>query len=323
VSEPLLLVEGLTVAAGDVSIVREVGFELGAGQVMGVVGESGSGKTMTSLALLRLLPAGVRVTAGRIRFADRDVLTLRRSALRTLRGGEMAMIFQDPSTSLNPLFTIGAQIEAVLRSHGRGRGAQARRRSVDLLGRVQLPDPERLLRRYPHELSGGMRQRVMIAMALSCEPRLLIADEPTTALDVTVQAQILTLLDDLRSERGMAIVYISHDLAVVEQIAHRVAVMYAGTIVEETGVAALRARPLHPYTQALLAVSPTFATPRGVPLASIAGSVPRPGLLPPGCPFHPRCEHAFSRCRVDVPALVGVDGSRVACHLHRGAGAAA
>jgi oligopeptide/dipeptide ABC transporter ATP-binding protein len=320
VSEALLQVNGLRVTARDegqrVDIVRDISFSVSRGEILGIVGESGSGKTMASLALLRLLPANVSITAGTIAFDGADVRTLGPGALRRLRGGSIAMVFQDPMASLNPLFTVGYQIAAVLRAHDAAPKKEVRTRVVDLLRRVRLPDPEGIYARYPHELSGGMRQRVMIAMAISCQPRLVIADEPTTALDVTVQSQILELLKDLRAETGMGIIYISHDLAVIAQLADRVAVMYAGAIVEETQARTLFRRPLHPYTQALLAVSPTLATPRDAHMPTIAGSVPRPGAIPSGCPFHPRCPHAFDRCRVEVPPTIDVVGSSVVCHLY-------
>ena len=324
----LLKVEHLTISLATgrdrVDIVRDVSFALAPGEVLGVVGESGSGKTLTTLALLRLLPRGIRIASGRILLDGRDVARLSERSLRAMRGSEISMVFQDPMSSLNPLFTIGAQLRAVLQAHRVVPKERMRTHVVDLLRRVHLPDAEGLVGRYPHELSGGMRQRVMIAMAIACRPRILVADEPTTALDVTVQSQILALLRELREESGVAIVYISHDLAVVSEIADRVAVMYAGSLVEEAPAAALFERPLHPYTQALLGVSPTLATPRHQLLGTIPGTVPRPGAVPPGCAFHPRCPYSPAIAAHERPRMVArADGGRVACHLYEDTGATA
>ena len=317
----LLQVEDLTISLQNgrdrVEIVRDVSFTLAPGEVLGLVGESGSGKTLTTLALLRLLPRGIAITSGRILLDGRDVARMSQRGLRSMRGAEISMIFQDPMASLNPLFTIGQQLRAVLRAHRVVAKEAMNARIADLLRRVHLPDPEALIRRYPHELSGGMRQRVMIAMAIACNARILIADEPTTALDVTVQAQILALIRELREQFGVAVIYISHDLSVVAQIADRVAVMYAGSLVEEAAAAALFDRPLHPYTRALLGVSPTLATRPDELLATIPGTVPRPGAVPAGCAFHPRCPYSPSIAAHERPPTIArADGGRVVCHLY-------
>ncbi|MGL4286424.1 MAG: dipeptide/oligopeptide/nickel ABC transporter permease/ATP-binding protein [Phreatobacter sp.] len=310
----LLSVKGLTLeltaAARNVPLVRDVSFELAPGETLAIVGESGSGKTLTGLAIMGLLPAAVRPAAGRVLFRDRDgetrdLLRLGEPQLRALRGRDLSMVFQDPSTSLNPLLRTGKQIAEAVEAHAGRAGA---RRVVDLLRKVGLPDPERRAASFPHELSGGQRQRVMIAAAIANHPRLLIADEPTTALDVTVQAQILALLSDLRgSERGMGMVFVTHNLAVVGQIADRVVVMYAGEIVEQGPVAEVFAAPRHPYTAALLASIPEDATER---LLCIPGSVPQPTAMPPGCRFAPRCGHAVESCAHRTPALEAVTPER-------------
>jgi peptide/nickel transport system ATP-binding protein len=317
----LLQVEGLSIALreGDerVDIVRDVNFSLAAGEILGVVGESGSGKTLTTLALLRLLPRGIEIASGRVLLDGRELTKMPHRSLRAIRGSEISMVFQDPMASLNPLFTIGRQMGAVLRAHRVVPKERLRAHVTELLRRVHLPDPEGIFDRYPHELSGGMRQRVMIATAISCRPRILIADEPTTALDVTVQSQILALLRELRDETGVAVIYISHDLAVVSQIADRVAVMYAGSVVEEAAAGALFDRPLHPYTQALLGVSPTLDTTPDSVLATIPGLVPHPGAVPAGCAFHPRCPYSPALAAHEPPPTIPrADGGRVVCHLY-------
>ncbi|MBN8908519.1 MAG: ABC transporter ATP-binding protein, partial [Rhodospirillales bacterium] len=266
-----------------------------------IVGESGSGKSLTGLAVLGLLPPIARVVQGAAWVEGQEVLRLPEPARRKLRGGAIAMIFQDPLSSLNPVHRIGDQIHEALLAHARRGGERLRQRVVALLTRVGIPDPAARARAYPHELSGGMRQRAMIAMAIANDPRVLIADEPTTALDVTIQAQVLTLLGDLRRERGMGVVFITHSLPVVAEIADRVAVMYAGEIVEQGPAATVFAKPLHPYTSALLASAPheDGSLPDGIP-----GIVPLPHELPPGCAFAPRCRHRIPDCDAQRPALV-------------------
>jgi oligopeptide/dipeptide ABC transporter ATP-binding protein len=273
--------------------------------MLGLVGESGCGKTVTALSIMRLFPEPpFRVAGGRILFAGQDLLGQDREALRRLRGDRIGMIFQEPMTSLNPVFTVGDQIAEAVLLHRPVRAGAARARAAELLDLVGLPNPRATLSRYPHQLSGGQRQRVMIAIALACGPQLLIADEPTTALDVTVQAQILELLQRLRAEMGMAVLLITHDLGVVGEHCDRVAVMYAGRIVETAPTAELFRHPRHRYTAALMATMPA-ANPPGRLLPTIRGSVPPPGRRPLGCGFTPRCEAAVARCPQEWPALVG------------------
>jgi oligopeptide/dipeptide ABC transporter ATP-binding protein len=325
-TDALLRVEGLRTVfdtqEGTVNAVADVSFTLHRGQTLALVGESGSGKSVTSLSVMRLFasPPG-RIAAGRMLFRGRDGLThdlarLHERRMRALRGAEIGMIFQEPMTSLNPLITIGEQVAEGLRRHtGAGR-RQATARTIALLARVGIAAPERRARDYPHHLSGGMRQRAMIAMALACAPSLLIADEPTTALDVTIQGQILELIRDLQREMGMAVLFITHDLGVVAEIADHVAVMYAGRIVESGAVRTVFTRPRHPYTRALLRSVPRITPGIGGPvdLQAIPGQVPSPIALPPGCPFAPRCSHAAAACRASVPLLSPApDGDRVAC----------
>jgi peptide/nickel transport system ATP-binding protein len=279
-----------------------VSLALDRGETLALVGESGSGKSLTSLALLQLVPPPGRVEHGSaIRLGDTDVLSLQGEALRRIRGGRIGMIFQDPMTSLDPVFRVGDQIAEGIRAHFPVSKREARERAVTLLREVGIPDPAARADAFPHQLSGGMRQRVMIAIALAAEPEILIADEPTTALDVTVQAQILEVLDRLRAERGMAVLLITHDLGIVAGRADRVAVMYAGQIVEEATTAALFARPSHPYTQGLFASIPRLDGPVER-LHPIPGTVPSPAAWPSGCRFRPRCPHAFEPC-VREPAL--------------------
>jgi oligopeptide/dipeptide ABC transporter ATP-binding protein len=279
-----------------------------------IVGESGCGKTVTALAILGLLhrpPA--HIAGGRITFDDQSLLDMAPSRLRTLRGKRIAMVFQEPMTSLNPVFSIGDQIGEAILAHERAATTHVRRRTIELLEDVGIPDPEQRLADYPHQLSGGQRQRVMIAMALACGPDLLIADEPTTALDVTVQAQILKLLQELKQRRRMAVQYITHDLGVVAAIADRVYVMYAGIVVEQGATAHIFQEPRHPYTQALLAALPT-RDKRGQRLYSIPGNVPHPAFKPPGCPFHPRCPHRRVSCEQEFPEMCDyTTGHRARC----------
>jgi len=300
---------------GRVYPVDGVSFSLDRGKTLALVGESGCGKSLTSLALLRLVPEPGRIEDGSaIRLAGTDVLALKGEALRQIRGRRIGMIFQDPMTSLNPVFTAGDQIAEGVRAHFDVSRAEARRRALRLLQEVGIPDPAARLDAYPHQLSGGMRQRVMIAIALSAEPEILVADEPTTALDVTVQAQILEVLDRLRDSHGMAVLLITHDLGIVAGRADRVAVMYAGQIVEEAPTDRLFARPSHPYTQGLFASVPRITGPVGR-LSPIGGSVPPPGAWPSGCRFRPRCPKAFDKSET-MPPLLPVDPEhRMRCWL--------
>ena len=308
-------------AGGRFLAVDGVSFSLERGETLALVGESGCGKSLTSLALLRLVPPPGRIESGSgIRLADADVLALEGEALRRIRGRRIGMIFQDPMTSLNPVFTVGDQIAEGVRAHFRVSRAEARERSLKLLQEVGIPDPAARLDAYPHQLSGGMRQRVMIAIALAAEPEILVADEPTTALDVTVQAQILEVLDRLRSSHGMAVLLITHDLGIVAGRADRVAVMYAGQIVEEAPTARLFSHPSHPYTQGLFASVPRITGPVRR-LTPIGGSVPPPTAWPTGCRFRPRCPKAFARSETMPPLLpVGPD-HRMRCWLAEEPGA--
>jgi peptide/nickel transport system ATP-binding protein len=300
---------------GRVYPVDGVSFSLDRGKTLALVGESGCGKSLTSLALLRLVPEPGRIEDGSaIRLTDTDVLALQGEALRRIRGRRIGMIFQDPMASLNPVFTVGDQIAEGVRAHFDVSRAEARRRALKLLQEVGIPDPAARLDAYPHQLSGGMRQRVMIAIALSAEPEILVADEPTTALDVTVQAQILEVLDRLRDSHGMAVLLITHDLGIVAGRADRVAVMYAGQIVEEAPTDRLFARPSHPYTQGLFASVPRITGPVGR-LSPIGGSVPPPGAWPSGCRFRPRCPKAFDKSETMPPLLPVEPEHRMRCWL--------
>lgn len=287
------------------------------GKVLGLVGESGSGKSVTALSVMRLIPQPPgRIVSGQIWFKDTDLMTLKETEMQRIRGKQIAMIFQEPMTSLNPVFTVGNQISEMLRLHLNLSRKDARDRTIELLGLVGIPSPGRRAKEYPHQLSGGMRQRVMIAMAISCNPDLIFADEPTTALDVTIQAQILVLLEKLREQLGMSLVLISHDLGVIAEVAHEVAIMYAGRIVEEAGTEDLFSHPLHPYTQGLLASLPRFdkAGGRGERLRAIPGTVPKWTEPLPGCKFTPRCDVAISHCSQEEPPLKEVrPGHRVRC----------
>jgi oligopeptide/dipeptide ABC transporter ATP-binding protein len=299
---------------GPVSAVRGVDLRLEAGQVLGVVGESGSGKTVTMLAVLGLLPASAQVS-GSVRYRGRELVGMAPRELRKLRGSAIAMIFQDPTTSLNPVQTIGHQIVEGIRIHHPGTSRkEAARRAVELLALVGIPQPERRARDYPHQFSGGMCQRAMIAMAVANDPDVLVADEPTTALDVTIQAQILDLLRSIRQEKDMAIVLISHDLGVVAGLADDVAVMYAGRVVERGTVDDVYSQARHPYTRGLLASVPRLTDTRKGPLVSIGGGAPSLSRLPPGCVFAPRCPYQRPNCTVDDPALRPVASVEAACH---------
>jgi oligopeptide/dipeptide ABC transporter ATP-binding protein len=316
---PLLDVRNLTIefpaaqrtAAPTQSLraVRELNFSIAPGEVLGLVGESGSGKSITSLAVMRLLPPQA-VVSGEILFGEngssRNLATLPDGAMRQLRGSRIAMIFQEPMTALNPVMRVGDQIAEAVLAHGNHSGTEANRLAVQAMNDVSIPEPARRARDYPHQLSGGMRQRVMIAMAIVNRPKLLIADEPTTALDVTIQAQILDLLTDLRSRFGLAMLFISHDLAVVSQVADRVAVMYAGSVIELGAKHEIFNHPAHPYTRGLLQAVPDLRTDRGRPLGTIEGTVPPLHAMPLGCTFEPRCGFRIPECACVFPPLVQV-----------------
>ncbi|HEX2010910.1 MAG TPA: ABC transporter ATP-binding protein [Roseateles sp.] len=305
----------LATPQGPAEAVRGVDFELASGETLGLIGESGSGKSLTALALMGLLPEGAR-SAGRVLFEGQDLLALPERQLGALRGRRLAMVFQEPMTALNPLHPIGRQVAEPLRLHlGLGRHA-AERRALALLERVGLPDAQRRMAAYPHELSGGQRQRVTIAMALACEPALLIADEPTTALDVTVQAQILDLLAELVDERRMALLLISHDLGVIAENVRAMLVMYGGLVVERGPSAALFRRMAHPYTQGLMAARPRLGATRGQALQAIPGSVPGLLEMPPGCPFAPRCRLATAECDAGLPPPLAADPGHEARCVH-------
>jgi phosphonate C-P lyase system protein PhnK len=301
VTAPLLSVRNLTVAFGRAKVVEDVGFDLAPGEILGVVGESGSGKSITALSILRLVPLPGRVS-GSIAFAGTDLMALPEPQMREIRGRDIAMIFQEPMTSLNPVFTCGDQVMEALLHHRALDRTAARAEALKLLKLVEIPSAEQRLDDYPHQLSGGMRQRVMIAMALACRPKLLLADEPTTALDATIQAQILDLLRGLQREFGMAVILITHDLGVVSDVAHRVLVMYGGKVVETAPSEAIFARPFHPYTEGLLASIPRLEGPIER-LDAIPGQVPPPDAMPPGCRFAPRCRYAADPCRAAPPPL--------------------
>ena len=299
---------------GEFFAVDGISFSVDAGRTLGIVGESGCGKSVTSLSVMGLLPKGQgRIAGGSIRFEGRDLATLTPATMRALRGNRIAMIFQEPMTSLNPAFTIGNQLIEGIRCHRDISHADARRHAIDMLRRVRIPSPEQRIDEYPHKLSGGMRQRVMIAMALSCEPKLLIADEPTTALDVTIQAQVLDLMRTLRKETGTAIILITHDLGVIAELADEVLVMYSGRIVERASVQALFARPQHPYTIGLLGSIPKLHLEQDR-LNAIEGQVPTPMTSVQGCRFAPRCPFAIDKCRREAPPLIALEaGHEAAC----------
>jgi peptide/nickel transport system ATP-binding protein/oligopeptide transport system ATP-binding protein len=318
-AQPVLAVEGLKtvfkVRGGEVHAVNSVSFELRPGELLGVVGESGSGKSVTMMSLLGLLPSPpAEVRNGRVMFDGRDLLQCTPNELREVRGMGVGFIFQDPMTSLNPVFTVGFQLMEPLRRHLGMTKAAARKRAQELLELVNIPDAGQRLNDYPHQFSGGMRQRVMIAIALACDPKVLIADEPTTALDVTIQAQILELVRELRQKLGMAIVWITHDLGVIAGIADRVMVMYGGAVVEQAPVAELFANPRHPYTRALLRTVPSVRGEREAKLNVIEGQPPMLTAEPASCPFAPRCAQVFDRCRGENPRRRPVGaGHDVAC----------
>lgn len=308
-AQPLLALEDFRAAfrvrGRRLAAVDGVNLTVRPGEIVGVAGESGSGKSVMAQSILRLVEYDSDITySGKISFEGEDLLKKPRSRLGAIRGNRISMIFQDPLTSLNPVYTVGRQIDEVLRLHRGLSGAEARRRTLELLDRTGIPSPRRCAGQYPHELSGGMQQRVMIAMALACEPSLLIADEPTTALDVTIQDQILGMISDLNRETGMAVLLITHDLNVMARVCHSVRVMYLGQIVEEAETGALFARPLHPYTQGLLACIPRLDVPRDEPLPVIPGIVPPLSAVPAGCRFCTRCPYADGRCRAEEPPAV-------------------
>jgi len=319
-SAPLLTIEGLSISFPDgrrhIRVVDRVGFSISTGETLALVGESGCGKSMTALAIMRLVPKPGRIEPGsRIQFEGRDLLSLSVPEMRAVRGARIGMIFQEPMTSLNPVTTVGDQVMEAIELHATLSREEARGRTLELFGLVGIPDPRSRFSAYPHQLSGGLKQRVMIAMAMAMRPKLLIADEPTTALDATIRAQILELLRDLSAKTGMAVLLITHDFGVVNEVADRVAVMYAGQIVEEGTRLELLSRPRHPYTQGLLRAIPKPEA-RGKRLEEIKGAVPRPGHWPSGCRFHTRCPFAFAPCPVEEPARTPVSATQGACcHL--------
>ena len=320
VTDPLLSVRDLRILfdtdAGQALAVDGLSFDVHAGEAVGLVGESGCGKSVTALSLLRLVPEPPgRYAGGSILLRGQDLLGATERELRSVRGGEIGLVFQEPAAALDPVFTIGDQVAEGVRAHAPVTRREARSRAVELLDSVGLEDAARRARDYPHQLSGGMRQRAMIAVALAGDPALVVADEPTTALDVTLVAQILGLLETIRHERGTALLLVSHDLDVVASRVDRVLVMYAGRLVEEAPADQLFQRAAHPYTRGLLASRPRLSAGRGGRLPTIPGRPPDPAAHPPGCRFHPRCEHAIDRCRTEVPELrPGGESGRAACH---------
>lgn len=321
---PLLQIANLSVAfdthMGTAKVLQDVSLDLHRGEILGLVGETGCGKSVTARCILRLIPTPPgRITLGRISFKGEDLLTCSPRRMRSIRGNRISMIFQEPMSSLNPVFTVGNQMTEVVRLHQNLTRREAEERCMETLTQVQMPDPERILRKYPHELSGGMRQRVMIAMELSCDPEILLADEPTTALDVTVQGQVLQIIKDQAVQRDMTVLCITHDMGVVAQVCNRVAVMYAGQLVECAPVKELFATPRHPYTQGLIAAIPGAGGRMTEELASIPGTVPQLIAPPGGCRFHTRCEQRFGPCDQIIPPLVPISptsqGGHVACHL--------
>ena len=322
VSEPILRVNRLHTHfftdKGVIPAVDGVDFTLYKGEVVGLVGESGCGKSVTSLSILKLIPQPPgKISADKMEFKSEDLIHATERRMRQLRGNDISMIFQDPMSSLNPTFTIGHQLSEVIRIHKKASRKEALRQSVEMLSKVGIPRAERTVKDYPHQLSGGMRQRVMIAMATACQPELLIADEPTTALDVTIQAQILNLMKQLNQDQGTAILLITHDLGVVAEVCERVLVMYAGKVVEEGDVRSILKDPQHPYTQGLIASVPK-RNERSKRLYSIPGTVPKPGSLKRGCAFAPRCTFAFDSCWMEEPELYPLGyGRRSRCLLHR------
>ena len=322
-TEPVLSVRDLTVEfvtrRGTLRAIDSISFDIAPGEVLGVVGESGAGKSLTGTAVIGLLDPPGRIAGGEIRLSGRRIDDLKPEEMRRIRGKRIGMVFQDPLTSLNPLYRVGDQLVETIMTHLPVGREEARRRAIALLAEVGIPAPERRIDGWPHEFSGGMRQRVVIALALCAEPDLVIADEPTTALDVSVQAQIIALLKRLCRERGTAVMLITHDMGVIAETADRVAVMYAGRIVEIGPVREVVKHPRHPYAQGLMGSIPSLEESRER-LLQIEGSMPRLAAVPKGCAFNPRCPHAFARCIVEKPVLAASGASRVACWLHEGTG---
>ena len=318
-TEPVLSVRDLTVEfvtrRGALRALDRISFDVARGEVLGVVGESGAGKSVTGAAIIGLIDPPGRISGGEVRLAGERVDDLPPDAMRKVRGKRIGMIFQDPLTSLNPLYTVGSQLVETIRAHGRLDAAAARERAIALLAEVGIPAPEKRIDGYPHEFSGGMRQRVVIALALCAEPEFVIADEPTTALDVSVQAQIIALIKRLCAERGTSVMLVTHDMGVIAETADRVAVMYAGRIAEIGPVRSVVKEPLHPYAKGLMGAIPSIAGD-AERLVQIPGSMPRLSAIPTGCAFNPRCAHAFARCVVERPELIEVGDRKVACHLY-------
>ncbi|ACB86335.1 ABC transporter ATP-binding protein [Natranaerobius thermophilus] len=316
-SDPILKVDNLKTVfqndRGTVTAVQDVSFQINAGESVAIVGESGCGKSVTALSIMDLIDTGGRVDSGKIKYCGKNLVTMNHEQKRQLRGREIAMIFQEPLSSLNPVLTVGRQITEPLIVHQNLNKDQAKEMALKMLERVKIPRPEKVFKQYPHSLSGGMRQRVMIAIALICNPRLLVCDEPTTALDVTIEAQILKLLKQLGEEFGTSIMMITHDLGVVAELADKVIVMYAGQVVEESDVFSLFKNPMHPYTKGLLNSTPTIDSGE---LASIEGTVPTPDKMPDGCRFHPRCPEAMEICNEASPEMVENQGHKVRCFQH-------
>ncbi|NEP77086.1 MAG: ABC transporter ATP-binding protein [Okeania sp. SIO3B3] len=318
---PLLSINDLSVEfttqQGTAKVLQNINLSISKGEILGLVGETGCGKSVTARCILRLIPTPPgRITSGSILFEGQDLLKCSAKHLRSIRGNRISMIFQEPMSSLNPVFTVGNQMSEVLRLHHGVSKKIAKERCIAALDQVKLPDPDQVFRKYPHELSGGMRQRVMIAMELACNPALLLADEPTTALDVTVQGQVLQIIKEQARERNMAVILITHDMGVVAQVCSKVAVMYAGQVVELAPVKKLFADPQHPYTQGLIAAIPGADAHQQERLSAIPGTVPQLVSPPQGCRFHTRCKHRFALCDQDIPSMRSTgDGVFAACHL--------
>jgi peptide/nickel transport system ATP-binding protein len=323
-AQPLLVVDGLRIEfptrRGTLAAVHDISFSIGPGEVLGVIGESGAGKSLTGSAVIGLLDPPGRIAGGEIRLGGRRIDNLPYEAMRKIRGREIGAVFQDPLTSLNPLYTVGRQLVETITTHLPVTADAARRRAVALLDEVGIPAASRRVDHYPHQFSGGMRQRVVIALALAANPRLIIADEPTTALDVSIQAQIIQLLRRLCREHGTAVMLVTHDMGVIAETADRVAVMYAGRIVEVGPVTEVIHHPAHPYTVGLMGSIPSIRDERER-LMQIDGTMPRLGAIPQGCAFHPRCPHAMERCRKELPVLARVGATEAACWRNVGAGA--
>ncbi|MDP2922135.1 MAG: ABC transporter ATP-binding protein [Candidatus Omnitrophota bacterium] len=320
-NEFLLEVENLNTSfftdAGEVRAVRGVSFNLEKGKTLGLVGESGCGKTVTALSIMRLLAANAKIIKGNILYKGKELTALSEEQMRQFRGSQIAMVFQEPMTALNPVFSIGEQIAEAIELHQGVSKKEAIGKVIEVLGQVGIPSPDKRMKDYPHQLSTGMRQRVLIAMAISCNPSILIADEPTTALDVTIQAQILELISSLQKKTGIAMILITHDLGIVAEVVDEVAVMYSGRIVERAQTTTLFEKPLHPYTVGLLDSIPVVENYEKKPLRAIKGSVPNLLHLPKGCSFSDRCPKAFSKCRESEPELIEVEkGHWVACYLY-------